>query len=523
MIEGVVAQGDCRVIYHAIQIGIGRPAVVMTPQPGTSSDDRSSYHRFEREVLDAARLRHPHAISILDAGHTKDSLPYVVTERLEGRTLAEVLSEEKQLKPKRAQQILVEILEAVGAAHELAIIHKDLTPSNIQVSDSRGKTHVKVTNFGIARVAITQQAITSAIPAMALASKVYAAPELLAGESVGRHSDLYSIGVIAYVMLTGELPNMAIDESDGARAALAKATASTTLQTVVLRLLERDIDARYETAAQALDTLRPTKSEHAPLPPAPKAIESKPPPPKLVEPAPEPQTPVKPPLKEPVASKQPALEKQKVYDKLDPDDLEMDDVPQIGSYDKIKAIPRAVATEIADPPIPTASEPVELRPSGSNFFEYAETLASASPEAPTSHHSLPRRPLIAAAIVSTLALVGCVIALVLMQGTENKTGNDDAMTVTTADADSTPRLVETDSDNVRPSSVTITIETRPGGAHVIVDGVVLGRTPFEFETPPSDEPVAVTLRRDGYQELPISLSIADDDTKIFKLKTSRTR
>lgn len=204
-IEHKLAQGGGGVVYAARQLGIDRPTVVKTLLPSAALDDDAVY-RFEREARVASQLRHPNAVTILDFGHEGD-LVFMVMERLEGRTIREVIQQDGAMSPARVQRILRATLECVGAGHALGIVHRDLKPANLFLCQYHGTDDfVKVIDFGIAKLMDSvdvRSEHTISQPGGLLGTPGYLAPEQLRGHPAGVQADLYALGVIGHEMLTG--------------------------------------------------------------------------------------------------------------------------------------------------------------------------------------------------------------------------------------------------------------------------------------------------------------------------------
>ncbi len=156
--------------------------------------------RFRREARSAASLSHPGIVAVYDWGPSGDGTYYIAMEYVPGGTLKDHLRREGALSPAAAAGVALRITEALSAAHRNGVIHRDVKPHNVLVTDSGD---VKVTDFGIARAAnLSTLTRTGSI----MGSAHYVSPEQAMGEPVGPRSDLYSLGVVLYEMLTGTLP-----------------------------------------------------------------------------------------------------------------------------------------------------------------------------------------------------------------------------------------------------------------------------------------------------------------------------
>jgi eukaryotic-like serine/threonine-protein kinase len=166
------------------------------------SGDEEFVERFRREAQSAAALTHPNIVSIYDRGETDDDpgTYYIAMEYLPGGSLKDRINSRGALPARTAAEVALQIAEALKAAHERDVVHRDIKPHNILVTESGD---LKVTDFGIARAA-TSSTMTRTGSIMGTAH--YISPEQALGEPAGPQSDLYSLGVVLYEMLTGELP-----------------------------------------------------------------------------------------------------------------------------------------------------------------------------------------------------------------------------------------------------------------------------------------------------------------------------
>jgi beta-lactam-binding protein with PASTA domain len=165
-------------------------------------EDDGFVERFHREARSAAGLQHPNVVSVYDRGGVEDGgagTYYIAMEYLPGRSLKQLIRDEAPLDPARAIDIAIQILGAAGFAHRQRIIHRDLKPHNVIVDDTG---HATVTDFGIARAGASDMTETGSI----MGTAQYLSPEQAQGQPVGPASDLYSVGVVLYEMLTGRVP-----------------------------------------------------------------------------------------------------------------------------------------------------------------------------------------------------------------------------------------------------------------------------------------------------------------------------
>src|SRR5437588_6889766 len=162
------------------------------------AEDPGFVERFRREAQAAAGLQHPNVVGVYDRGDY-DGTYYIAMEHLSGRSLKQLIREEAPIDPVRAIDMTVQILKAARFAHRHGVIHRDLKPHNVIVDDGG---HVKVTDFGIARAGASDMTETGPI----MGTAQYLSPEQAQGHAVSASSDLYSVGVVLYDLLTGRVP-----------------------------------------------------------------------------------------------------------------------------------------------------------------------------------------------------------------------------------------------------------------------------------------------------------------------------
>ena len=204
-IEREIGTGGMGTVYLATHLGLERPVAVKIIKRECAGDADVA-DRFLREARTMAKLRHPHAAMIFDAGNLPDGRHFIVMEFVEGETLSQTLAREGRFPPSKAVNIATQICDVLEEAHRLGIIHRDLKPSNILL----GKRGVCVLDFGVAKVLASSAESTfthaSTGSGHVIGTPRYMSPEQCLGQRVGARSDLYSLGVLLYEMLAGRPP-----------------------------------------------------------------------------------------------------------------------------------------------------------------------------------------------------------------------------------------------------------------------------------------------------------------------------
>jgi len=201
-IEGEIGRGGMGVVYRARDEKLKRPVAikVLPPELAFRSDIRQ---RFLREAETAARLSHPNIVPIHTVGE-KNDLVYFVMGLVDGESLAVRLKRRGRLSVDEARRVMKEAADALSAAHQQGVIHRDVKPDNILLDGTRGR--VMVTDFGIAK-ALSAEGGTLTEAGVAIGTPAFMSPEQAAGDrEIDGRSDLYSLGVVAYQMITGEMP-----------------------------------------------------------------------------------------------------------------------------------------------------------------------------------------------------------------------------------------------------------------------------------------------------------------------------
>jgi eukaryotic-like serine/threonine-protein kinase len=257
-LDAQIGRGGMSTVYRAFDIVLERPVAIKLMHREIASDS-DQLERFRREARSVAQLNHPHIVTVIDAGEEPSDdgqlpavgTPYIVLEYVEGETLKDLIRRDGPLEIPQAIAYAIEIVRALGAAHERQIVHRDVKPQNILIGLEGG---AKITDFGIART-LTEEGLTLA--GRVLGTTDYVSPEQALGQQVTGQSDLYSLGIVLYEMFTGEVPfhgdspvavamkhvREQVPDVQLRRPELSAATAS-----VVDRAVAKDLELRYRDA-----------------------------------------------------------------------------------------------------------------------------------------------------------------------------------------------------------------------------------------------------------------------------------
>jgi serine/threonine protein kinase len=274
-ILSLLGSGGMGHVYLARDEVLGRDvALKVLKEP--YMDDELFVERFRREARNAAALSHPNIVPVYDGGKAEDGTPYIAMEYMAGGTLGERIKQESKLDAPEAAAIAIQIARALRESHRRGVVHRDVKPHNIFLAEYPASSSavpegissgaVKVGDFGIARAA---EATTMTESNLMLGTPRYLSPEQAKGDPVGPKSDLYSLGVVLYQMITGRVP---FDDDDPIAITMKHASEPPPspketnpeipeeMNSLVLRLLSKDPEDRHEDAAELIRDLKEVRT-----------------------------------------------------------------------------------------------------------------------------------------------------------------------------------------------------------------------------------------------------------------------
>src|SRR5262245_27601504 len=204
-IDARIGVGGMGIVYRAIRLMIGDKVAVKVMHPEHSTA-LQAIERFRREARAAARLKHPNAVTIYDFGVSPSGMLYLVMELVEGENLRGLIQRQGPFTPRDAAEILNQVAAALDEAHRDNIVHRDLKPDNIIVQTTPHRLRVKVLDFGIAKMRDLQTLDALTQTGALIGTPYYMSPEQCVGEELDGRSDIYSLGIVLFEMLTGAIP-----------------------------------------------------------------------------------------------------------------------------------------------------------------------------------------------------------------------------------------------------------------------------------------------------------------------------
>lgn len=277
-----IGRGGMATVHEAHDVRLGRRVAIKMLHAGRLGD-RTFQGRFRREAQAAASLNHPHIVAVFDSGEDivtnsvglQEVIPYIVMERVQGHTLSQLMHDRGAFSADEAMRIVMRVLSALGYSHQRGIVHRDVKPGNVMLTDDGD---VKVMDFGIARGGGESTATMTQTQAV-IGTAQYLSPEQARGQDVDGRSDLYSAGCLLFELVTGRPPFVGDSPlaiayqhvgEDPSLPSSHEHTIPRTLDTVIMHALVKDRDRRYQTADEFRDDLEAARAGR-PLSPAAQA------------------------------------------------------------------------------------------------------------------------------------------------------------------------------------------------------------------------------------------------------------
>jgi hypothetical protein len=269
-ITALIARGGMGKVYRAEQAPLGRVCAIKVLNPNYAGEHDPEFHkRFFLEASIASKLTHPNTVTIFDYGRTDDDIYYMAMEYLEGHTLHRAIRESGTFPEERAAHVARQICRALREAHSLGVIHRDLKPANIFLVEHGDETDfVKVLDFGLVKdVSEGKPAEELTQTGLFMGSPKYMAPEQIRGDKVDARTDIYSLGIIMYEMLTGKVPfdrpnsvNILMahvnEEPPALRQMNPNINPSQAIEDTVARCMAKDPETRFRSMDEVLAALK---------------------------------------------------------------------------------------------------------------------------------------------------------------------------------------------------------------------------------------------------------------------------
>jgi serine/threonine-protein kinase len=264
-----IGDGGFGSVYLANQLGVSRRAVVKVVNTTTDEDSQVVLKRFQREATVLGALDNSHLVRLYNFGSLEDGRPFLAMEYGGDVTVAEEMKKLRKMKPERALQIGEQVCEALDEAHRRGIIHRDLKPQNIMLSRKEGADWVKVVDVGIAKIMdvsdVDPDGHKLTGTGMVIGTPAYFSPEQCHGVGMDGRSDLYTLAVVLYEMIAGQLPLKGLSPVDYVRAHVVDPpvplrkhvpTLPPFVESAIMKALNKKADQRYANAMEMREALR---------------------------------------------------------------------------------------------------------------------------------------------------------------------------------------------------------------------------------------------------------------------------
>ncbi len=489
-ILGILGTGGMGTVYRALQHSMEREVAIKVLRKSLS-EDITLVKRFLVEAKGVSRLNHPNIITLFDFGQSEEGELYLVMELLEGLPLGEMLERHGRMEPERAVAIIVQVLDALYAAHEHGVVHRDLKPDNIFIVQGAGSMgeFVKVLDFGIAKMKTLDADNSITRTGNVCGTPQYMSPEQAMGEEVDARSDIYAVAVVLYEMLTGMPPfsgdtpmkvmvQQVNDHPPPLSTALPAIEVTQQLEAVILKGLAKEAGERPSSGVAFKELLLGALSEGDTMPEGASAAAAT----------------ARPSSSELVQALAPTLDVPMPVETgtraAAPPPRKSSRMPWVIAAAAIVAAIGISAWAITRGPDGPASPDAVEKAQPAQPFEAAEKPAPKPPQDPKPSAAPPPRP--AAPLENTANVV-----LLPRRHPEAAAAG--------------PRVgLELDIAAVEPPPApvvhTTRLRTKPRGAAVLVDGESLGKTPMTLTLPQQDETRALKLQLRGFRTHKMTLT-----------------
>ena len=281
-----IGVGGMGVVYRARHLTFNEVCAIKIVND-VIAGDANFLQRFQKEAVVTRKLRHPNAVRVDDFDYTEDGRPFIVMELVEGKNIGEILQEEGPFRVPRAVRIATQVARALGVAHKLGVVHRDIKPGNILLTtDEQGQETAKVLDFGIAKLREVAGDANAGMTmtGMVVGTPLYMSPEQFmgkkAGEEIDGRTDLYSLGVVLYQMVTAQLPfegdtlySLMMQHVEGIvrppHELVPELHIPESLSRVILKSIDKAREQRFQTAEEFIAALDQVAKDQAAKDPAP--------------------------------------------------------------------------------------------------------------------------------------------------------------------------------------------------------------------------------------------------------------
>jgi len=527
----LLGEGGMGQVYEAQHVNINKRFAIKLLRPEIVSN-AEAVQRFRQEAWSASSIGHDNIIEIDDFATLPNGSVYLAMEYLGGASLAERMKLPPPLELGEALDIFVQVARGLSAAHDKAIIHRDMKPENIFLAEKHGRLVVKILDFGIAKVSGAEGSQSLTRTGSIFGTPHYMSPEQALGKSLDHRSDIYSVGVIMYEVFTGRVPF----EAESFMGILTKHITSEPrrptevapdrqipdeIEQIIMKAMAKDSADRYATMVDLQNDLISVLQMYAPqlLSASGNHLAARPPSqsvPLVAARQPTGQRPIAPTMVAPGGSADGLRKAQ----------------PTPGPMSAPRLSTPVAATIMSGtgsvPALGAASQPLRVaQPTPSQPFQRQTGSVATDSVVPYAYADGPKKKMgvgMIVVIVGVLALGGAAAAFVIMKkpdggtavvppigqtGKPGQTGNADPKPVTTPDPSPVPKPAA-------PEGQSVIVDSLPPGAKILKDGATIGETPDTVKVDPGST-VSVVLRKDGFIDEPVVVDPSKGRKLLVKL------